>query len=338
VRQTAIFGPFFATMLLTLVVWLYMYVRRIRFLTSSKITPEEMAVPGALARVSPPEVSNPSDNLKNLFEIPVLFYALVLYLFVTQQVDATYVTAAWVFVVFRVLHSAIHCTINIVLVRFYLYAHVSGPWPTERLDKIDFLLARLSEEVDDRSGELVLRDHHRLTEIFQGIWAQLGEAPPGDQLIEESRSAIDRLRHEMGGVESLDALNESALIRRYRETKHGLGRYYFYPELLLPIQETNLVFKSRIQKLYRQEEQRIVAEYQRVFELEREVSLDSQQLIDLILGHLRIMHQERRQDDERDGRRDHELDQGEATLCPDHGRFHEQVGRPMVICCEMTRR
>jgi len=121
VRQTAIFGPFFATMLLTFVVWVYMYVRRIRFLTSSKITPAEMAVPGALARVSPPEVSNPSDNLKNLFEIPVLFYALVLYLFVTRQVDATYVVAAWVFVAFRVLHSAVHCTVNIVLVRFYLY-------------------------------------------------------------------------------------------------------------------------------------------------------------------------------------------------------------------------
>ncbi len=162
------------------------------------------------------------------------------------------------------------------LVRFYIYAHVSGPWPTERLDKIDFLLARLSEELDDRSGELMLRDHHRLNEIFQGLWAQLGDAPPGDQLIEESRSAIDGLRHQMGGIESLDALNESALIRRYREVKHGLGRYYFYPELLLAIQETNLVFKSRIQKLYRQEEQRIVAEYQRVFELEREVSLDSQ--------------------------------------------------------------
>ena len=28
--QKAIFGPFFATMLLTLVVWVYMYVRRIR--------------------------------------------------------------------------------------------------------------------------------------------------------------------------------------------------------------------------------------------------------------------------------------------------------------------
>ena len=121
----------------------------------------------------------------------------------------------------------------------------------------------------------MLRDHHRLTEIFQGIWAQLGEAPPGDQLIEERRAMIDGVRHEMGGVESLDALNESALIRRYRELKHGLGNFYFHPDLLLSIQETNLVFKSRIQKLYRQEEQRIVAEYQRVFELEREVPFDT---------------------------------------------------------------
>ncbi len=66
-------------------------------------------------------MSNPSDNLKNLFEMPVIFYALALYLFVTNQVDATYVSAAWVFVAFRALHSAIHCTINIVMLRFYLY-------------------------------------------------------------------------------------------------------------------------------------------------------------------------------------------------------------------------
>jgi len=119
--QTAIFGPFFATMFLTLLVWVYMYVRRIAFLTSHEISPKDMAVPGALAQISPPEVSNPSDNLKNLFEIPVLFYALALYLFVTNQVDAAYVGAAWVFVAFRALHSAVHCTINVVMLRFYLY-------------------------------------------------------------------------------------------------------------------------------------------------------------------------------------------------------------------------
>ena len=119
--QTAIFGPFFATMFLTFLVWLYMYIRRIHFITSSGISPKDMAVPGRFAELSPPEVSNPSDNLKNLFEIPVVFYALALYLFVTGQVDASYVSAAWVFVVFRVLHSAVHSTINVVTLRFYLY-------------------------------------------------------------------------------------------------------------------------------------------------------------------------------------------------------------------------
>ena len=119
--QTAIFGPFFATILLTFVVWVYMYVRRIRFLTSKAVDPKDMAVPGALAAISPPAVSNPSDNLKNLFEIPVLFYALALYLFTTNQVDAAYVVAGWTFVAFRVLHSAVHCTINNVMLRFYLY-------------------------------------------------------------------------------------------------------------------------------------------------------------------------------------------------------------------------
>jgi hypothetical protein len=119
--QTAIFGPFFATIVLTLVVWVYMYIRRIRFITSNQLGPKDLAVPGRLAELSPPEVSNPSDNLKNLFEIPVLFYALVLYLFVTNRVDAAYVGAGWIFVAFRALHSAVHCTINIVMLRFYLY-------------------------------------------------------------------------------------------------------------------------------------------------------------------------------------------------------------------------
>src|SRR5262245_534037 len=120
-HQAAIFGPFFATMFLTMIVWIYMYARRIPFILGSRMTPGALATPGRLAEISPPEVSNPSDNLKNLFEVPVLFYALVLYLFVTQQVDALYVGAAWIFVVFRVLHSAVHCTVNIVMLRFYLY-------------------------------------------------------------------------------------------------------------------------------------------------------------------------------------------------------------------------
>src|SRR5262249_52144433 len=119
--QDAIFAPFFAQMFLTLVVWVYMYARRIPFLLSLKLTEADLARPGELARISPAAVSNPSDNLKNLFEIPVLFYALALFLHATKQVDALYLGVAWVFVAFRAAHSLVHCTFNFVLLRFYLY-------------------------------------------------------------------------------------------------------------------------------------------------------------------------------------------------------------------------
>jgi hypothetical protein len=119
--QESIFMPFFATMALTFLVWLYMYARRIPFITGSKLTPGQLT-PLELARLSPPAVANPSDNLKNLFEIPTLFYALVLYLFVTRRVNEFYLDAAWVFVAFRALHSLVHCTVNIVVLRFWLYA------------------------------------------------------------------------------------------------------------------------------------------------------------------------------------------------------------------------
>lgn len=88
---------------------------------AGKLTPSDLAVSGVLALHSPAEVSNPTDNLKNLFEIPVLFYALALYVFTVGQVDATHFWSAWVFVLFRALHSAVHCTINIVMLRFNLY-------------------------------------------------------------------------------------------------------------------------------------------------------------------------------------------------------------------------
>lgn len=119
--QTEIFLPFVGTMLLTIVVWFYMYARRIPFIMRSKLKPEQL-VASELVRLSPPKVANPSDNLKNLFELPAIFYAVVLYLYATQGVDAVHLAAAWVFFAFRVLHSAVHCTFNFVPLRFWLYA------------------------------------------------------------------------------------------------------------------------------------------------------------------------------------------------------------------------
>jgi hypothetical protein len=118
-HQTEIFGPFLATMGLTLAVWLLMLARRIPFILS--LGDVDLSVPGELARLSPAAVSNPSDNLKNLFELPVLFYAVCLYLYATGKVDAAYVAAGWVFFAFRMLHSLVHCTFNHIVTRFSVY-------------------------------------------------------------------------------------------------------------------------------------------------------------------------------------------------------------------------
>jgi hypothetical protein len=123
--QAVIFQPFVATMILTLAVWLYMYSRRLQFIFSSGLDPKKMT-PLELARLSPPQVSNPSDNLKNLFELPTVFYAVTLYLFATGQVDVAYVSAAWGFFFFRAMHSVVHCTFNFIPLRFAFYMVSAG--------------------------------------------------------------------------------------------------------------------------------------------------------------------------------------------------------------------
>jgi hypothetical protein len=119
-EQTQIFQPFAATMVLTLVVWIYMYSRRLPFILGNRLTPAQLT-PAELARLSPPQVSTPSDNLKNLFEMPTIFYAVVLYLHATGKVDALHLGAAWTFFAFRLLHSLVHCSFNLVPLRFALY-------------------------------------------------------------------------------------------------------------------------------------------------------------------------------------------------------------------------
>jgi hypothetical protein len=67
-------------------------------------------------------IVNMGDNLKNQFELPVLFYAISILFITTGNTTSSVVIAAWVFVVFRILHAIIHCTNNIIFpTRFLLF-------------------------------------------------------------------------------------------------------------------------------------------------------------------------------------------------------------------------
>jgi len=121
VVSTELALPMLAVMILTLVVWIVMFVQRLGYATANKIDAQEMKTPAMIQALLPDDVSRASHNLKNLFEMPILFYAICLALTVFGQVDSVHVYCAWAFVLFRVLHSAIACSYNAVMHRFITY-------------------------------------------------------------------------------------------------------------------------------------------------------------------------------------------------------------------------
>ena len=113
--------PFLGMMLLTLVVWVFMYSKRLAWVYRHRIAPEAIATPEKLHALLPEAVNNASNNLKNLFELPILFYGLVLYLIYAQLLDEVHIYCGYWFFVFRCVHSFIHCSRNHVSLRFMSY-------------------------------------------------------------------------------------------------------------------------------------------------------------------------------------------------------------------------
>ncbi|MDJ0749735.1 MAG: MAPEG family protein [Woeseiaceae bacterium] len=114
--------PMLGVMVLTAVVWFVMYARRIPAMHRARRPVQEYTTPETGTLRLPEEVNYPSNNLKNLFELPVIFYGLCLYLHVTGTAAQLDVVAAWAFLVLRIAHSTIHCSVNIVMARFVTYA------------------------------------------------------------------------------------------------------------------------------------------------------------------------------------------------------------------------
>jgi hypothetical protein len=108
-------------MLLTIMVWVYMYVLRVSFIMREKVDPQDLATTREMIDAVPGRISTPSENLANLFELPVLYYAVCIYIYITSQVDGLYLVFAYSYLVLRVLHSIIHCTYNRVMQRFFIY-------------------------------------------------------------------------------------------------------------------------------------------------------------------------------------------------------------------------
>ena len=104
-----IFYPVLLQVGLTLCIYLYLALAKSR---AVKLDQVDLSRRALHADAWPDSVLQISNNLRNQFEAPVLFYALTLMLWALGAVDAISLSLAWGFSLTRLLHAAIHLRSN----------------------------------------------------------------------------------------------------------------------------------------------------------------------------------------------------------------------------------
>lgn len=118
--MSSLLTPVLALVILTLIVWIWMYATRIPAMQRAGIQPQEGMHPGSLDRL-PSSARQVADNYNHLFEQPTIFYALVFYIVLAGHGDQVHVWLAWAYVALRVVHTLIQCTVNVVTLRFTVF-------------------------------------------------------------------------------------------------------------------------------------------------------------------------------------------------------------------------
>ncbi len=114
-------APVVALVLWTLIMLIWLYATRIPAMARAKVDPEKVkdgAAPFDLLPVGPRRVA---ANYNHLHEQPVLFYAICFALQFLDQANDINIGLAWLYVVIRVVHSLVHATVNVIMIRFLIF-------------------------------------------------------------------------------------------------------------------------------------------------------------------------------------------------------------------------
>jgi hypothetical protein len=70
----------------------------------------------------PDQPTQISNCFNSQFQLPLLFYVVVILAWVTRQADVIFVVLEWLFVLLRIGHAYVHTTSNYVPTRFKIFA------------------------------------------------------------------------------------------------------------------------------------------------------------------------------------------------------------------------
>jgi hypothetical protein len=117
---TGILASVIALAFLHLIMSVALYATRIPAMIAMKMSARKLARPGGRESL-PAWARNVADNYNHLAEAPTVFYAVAIVIVVLGKADMVHLWCAWTYVALRYIHSAIHATVNIVLLRFAIF-------------------------------------------------------------------------------------------------------------------------------------------------------------------------------------------------------------------------
>ena len=98
--------PMFAMVLLTFAVLVKVFRSRVRAVREGKVSAAYFRI--YQGEVEPESTAKPARHFANLFEAPVLFYAVCLAAMVTHFTGTAMQGLAWAYVAARVMHAWVH--------------------------------------------------------------------------------------------------------------------------------------------------------------------------------------------------------------------------------------
>jgi hypothetical protein len=156
----------------------------------------------------------------------------------------------------------------LAIIKFYIDC---GRTSDDTLDKLDVLFTRLAEIPREDQGSLA-RERHEIERLVQPLLQYRPALQTPERELEILLHALADIKTEALGCRTFTELVGGGALDRFRSFKRRLGENMLHPRLLPVLLETTVAIKNRFRQLWEEEESALMADTNKVRELEKQVS------------------------------------------------------------------
>jgi hypothetical protein len=156
----------------------------------------------------------------------------------------------------------------LAIIKFYIDCSRTSD---DTLDKLDVLFTRLAE-IPREDQESLSRERHEIERLVQPLLQYRPTLKTPEREIEILLHALADIKGEALGCRTFTELVGGGALDRFRSFKRRLGENMLHPRLLPVLLETTVSIKNRFRQLWEDEETALMADTNKVRELEKQIT------------------------------------------------------------------